>query len=83
MSIMHDTTAYKVLRQLIDHTWGFDLSLDEEDLINIASIFRDLNGAWEKIMNGDTNEISKLESATQAWINVRKIASKIANRVVL
>lgn len=75
-----DTAAYRVIRQVIDHVFDPDISVEEEDVIGICDIFRDLEGSWEQLMDGDSTEYQKLENAIESRLNCKALA-KVARRL--
>ena len=61
--VFKTTTAYKVIRQLIDHSWGSDIDLSSELLTDICKTFYKLGGSWERLVDGDPKCFRILDSA--------------------
>lgn len=74
------TAAYRVIRQVLDHVWGPDEDLEDEDLISISKAFKEAGGSWENLMSGDMASIGKLEDAIESHVQTRALIS-IACRV--
>ena len=75
------TTAYRVIRQVIDHTWGSDEELDDSDIVTVCKNFRDQKGSWKNLLDGEVESFNKLEKALTVFFHNReiyKIAYKIA-----
>lgn len=77
---MEDTAAFKVVRQMINHSWGSDEDISEDELIIISRDFRANGGSWQRLMDGDITSIDILENAIDELINNRNLA-KIASKI--
>lgn len=60
---VHDTTAYRVFRMVVDHTWGPEEDLDDKEFLDICRTFRRSGGSWESLMCGDVRHVTLLEQA--------------------
>lgn len=69
-----DTAAYRVIRQVVDHTWGPDEKLDDEEIVSLCRDFRELGGTWRGIMDGDMRCVKALENAIDAHIRFRMLS---------
>jgi hypothetical protein len=78
---MEDTAAYKIIRQVVNHTWGSDEDINEEELVIISRSFHANGGSWQKLMDGDIKSVDILEGVIDELINNRNLA-KIATRIV-
>lgn len=77
-----DTAAYRIIRQIVNHAFDSNLEINEEDVIGICDIFRDLGGSWEKVMDGDNSEYQKLENSIESRLNCKNLV-KIAKKLIL
>jgi hypothetical protein len=77
---MEDTAAYRVVRQIVNHGWGNDEDISEEDLVQISGDFHARGGLWEDLMGGDITAVGLLEDAIGDLINRRNLI-KIAKRI--
>jgi hypothetical protein len=68
-----DTSAWRIVRQLINHSWGADQELDENEFLNICSNFYHNGGSWELLLDGDMSHVSILETCIEASINNNSI----------
>lgn len=73
-----DTTAYQIVRQVLDHTWGSDSKLSDEEFLKIVSGFFGFGGSWERLMSGDMKCVKALEDSIDGFMKSR-IASRIAS----
>jgi hypothetical protein len=77
---MEDTAAFKIVRQMINHSWGSDEDISEEELIKISRDFRANGGSWQRLMDGDVASVNILEDVIDDLINNRNLA-KIASKI--
>jgi len=59
--------ANRVIRQLIDHSFGEDLIVDPDDFLTMRTAFRSSGGSWVSIGDGDTSHLDKLKNIVTAW----------------
>lgn len=64
-----DFAAYKVIQEILGHSWGIDDGVTEEELSNIMKLFELSGGSWEKLMDGDISQISILEQAMISFVS--------------
>jgi len=76
-----DTAAYRIIRQVVDHTWGSDEKLDDDEVVSLCRDFKDLGGTWRGIMDGDMGCVKALENAIDAHIRFRML-SRAASKLV-
>jgi len=76
-----DTAAYRVIRQVVDHTWGSDEDLDDKEIVSLCHDFKELGGTWKGIMDGDMECVKALEDAIDSHIRFRML-SKAASVLV-
>jgi hypothetical protein len=69
-----DTAAHRVIRQMVDHTWGPDEKISDQDLVLICRSFRDRGGSWKGLMDGDISFVTMLEDAIDSLVNGRNLA---------
>jgi len=67
--IYKETTAYRVIRQLIDHSWGVDVDVSSGLLTDICKTFYRLGGSWERLVDGDPKCFRILDSAINSHLN--------------
>jgi hypothetical protein len=77
---MEDTAAYKIVRQVINHSWGSDEDLNEEELNTVSRNFHENGGSWERLMDGDAGAVDILEDVIDDIINRRNLA-RIAHKI--
>ncbi|OPZ37450.1 MAG: hypothetical protein BWY99_01869 [Synergistetes bacterium ADurb.BinA166] len=77
---MKDTTAYKVVRQIVDHVHGPDEKVSDGEMIDIHRAFGQAGGSWEALMAGDMGSVEILEDVLDAFMQLRR-AQKVASRV--
>lgn len=77
---MEDTAAYKIVRQMVNHTWGSDEDISEEELNLLSRNFHKNGGSWQRLMDGDISAVSILEDAIDDLINNRNLA-RIARKI--
>lgn len=75
------TAAYRVIRQIVDHSWGSDEEFNSEEVILICKTFSDTGGTWIGIMAGDVSCIQKLEEVINSHIENRTV-SRAASRII-
>lgn len=78
---MKDTAAYRIVRQIVDHTWGPDAKLDDKEFLQILTGFQRRGGSWERLMGGDMGCVKYLEDSIDNFMKVRdlmKVAAVIA-----
>lgn len=59
--------ANKVIRQLIQHMVSEKLEPTWEDYAAIRVVFRQCGGAWDALMQGDIEAMTRLKSVVAAW----------------
>jgi hypothetical protein len=77
---IQDTAAYKIIRQVVNHTWGSEEDLNDDDVIAVSRDFHANGGSWERLMDGDASSVTILENAIDDLINNRRLA-KIAHKI--
>ncbi len=78
-SDLRQTAAYRIVREIIDHSWGADEALSDEDLIKICDMFRQIGGKWEPLIDGDLDAVCNLEHVIEGFINSRTVGKIAAN----
>lgn len=77
-----DTAAFRVIRQIVDHTWSSDEDLDENDIVVICRNFRLMGGSWEVLLSGNVDSFQILEDTISSFMKVKELhitASRLAN----
>ena len=68
-----NTTAYRLVDQMVNHSWGYDTEWDCEDLVHVYREFTRRGGSWESIVNGDVRQFVLLEQIIDGYLNCRNI----------
>jgi hypothetical protein len=68
-----DTAAYRIIRQITDHTWGSDVDYSDEDVVSLCRGFSRRGGSWESLMSGDMGSIVHLEAAIDDMVGAKKL----------
>ncbi len=63
-----DTTAYRIVREITDHVFGSDQSIDDEGAVWICKAFNESGGSWERILRGSSGDLSALEKIIELFI---------------
>lgn len=79
MTGIKDTTAYIIVRQVMDHIYGDDEKLSSEDFVAIFKMYLGRGGSWEGIMDGDMRDVKILEDVLQAFVNYRSAKNSVKN----
>jgi hypothetical protein len=75
-----DTTAYRIVRQVMDHIYGPDEKTSGKDFVSVYRSFREGGGSWESLMAGDMASVKVLEDVLEDFVQARRL-KKIAFRV--
>lgn len=70
-----DTAAYRVIRQITDHTWGSEIDLSDGDIVSICLDFRASGGSWESLMGGDMGSVVVLERCIDGLVGPKQMSS--------
>lgn len=71
MSTIEDTAAWKITRQLVDHIFGSDTDVSDDEFIFIYRVFLSRGGSWKDLMDGDTRIIIMLQKVLEDFFKVR------------
>jgi len=66
-----DTTAWAITRQILDHSFGNDEDLEDDEFLNLCQRYYEENGSWEEIQNGDYRLVKLIESLIEQIITGR------------
>ena len=77
MTDIKDTTAYTIVRQMMDHIYGDDEKLSSEDFGAIFKMYLGRGGSWEGIMDGSMKDVKTLENVLQAFVNYRSAKNSV------
>jgi hypothetical protein len=64
---LKDTAAWRIVRQVVDHTWG-DEELEDEAFLKICLLFVKNGGSWQNLMGGDMDSIKALEDSIDSFM---------------
>lgn len=59
--------ANKVIFQLVRHMVSEDMPIDGRDYLAIRMVFRQCNGSWAKLLEGDQVQVELLKTVVTAW----------------
>lgn len=81
-SDIKDTAAWRIIEQVLEHTWGGDYDMGSDAVLSVCDGFVKGGGSWRGLMEGDSDSISLLEKCIGKVIDPdsAKIAS-VALRV--
>lgn len=68
-----DTVAFRIIRQVTDHTWGPEMELSDEDIVHVCRSFSSRGGLWESLLGGDMGCVAHLENAIDDLIAPRAL----------
>jgi hypothetical protein len=74
-SVVRETAAWRVVRQILDHCWG-GADLSDDEFVELCVDFRRRGGLWEPVMSGDLDAIVILEKAIDSFIVCRDAESQ-------
>lgn len=74
---LQDTFAYRIIKQIMDHTWSDESKLSDTEVIYVYHRFSNGGGSWQKLMDGSIEEIKTLEDAIKDLLNVRAIKTTL------
>jgi hypothetical protein len=75
-----DTAAYRVVAQIMSHTWPDEDALEDGEFLSICRIFNQSGGLWESVMDGDPATVTTLEQSVDVVVQTRRL-SKMACRI--
>ena len=75
---LKDTTAYKVVDQMLSHTWGSP-EWEDRDLVCVYRLFARRKGSWSGIVEGDTDQHRLLENTIGDYLNYRDLIKAARN----
>lgn len=78
-----DTVAYRISRQIMDHMYGSDEDMSDEDFVGIYTDFHRRGGSWKDIMDGDMKSVKHIEDSIEYLVKSRstgKIAVIVSSR---
>lgn len=70
-----DTAAYRVIREMVDHTWGSEVELSDKDVLGICRSYASLGGSWESLLGGDMRCVTLLELSIDELVAPRQIST--------
>lgn len=70
-----DTAAFRIIRQITDHTWGSEADLSDDEVIDICRSFASSGGSWEALMGGDMDSVVILEKCIDGLVGPKQMAS--------
>lgn len=72
-----DTAAYKIFRQVLNHTWGSDEKISSDEFVKLYKTYILNGGSWEAIISGDMDCVKILENTLDDFIKQRHGESKV------
>ena len=76
-----DTAAWRIVREMIDHSWGNDRDIDDEKFLELCISFYEDGGTWEDLMAGNSKCVSILQGHIDFIFhseNLQSVASRIS-----
>jgi len=67
---LKDTIAWRIIRQVVDHTWG-DEEFDDEEFLELCVNFVKNGGSWQALMDGDMDSVKALENSIDSFMKER------------
>jgi hypothetical protein len=80
-----DTTAYVISRQIMDHIYGDDEEMSNQDFVSLYHDFHRRGGSWQALMDGDMRSVKVIEDALECLVKSRgmgQIAARIASKPI-
>jgi len=65
---VRDTIAWKIMRQYIDHVFGSDQKMDDNDFITVYGDYIKNGGSWRSLLNGDVECFTILDNSISSMI---------------
>lgn len=59
--------ANRLIRQVVDHSFGSDLLVEPNDYLAIRTTFRSLKGEWQEVLQGSPKHLDILKQVVTAW----------------
>jgi len=75
-----DTAAFRVIRQVVDHTWSPDEEVSDEDVVSVCRDFHKRGGSWRGLLAGDVRDFQVLEETIESLLELRQL-SRMARRL--
>lgn len=66
-----DIISYKITRQIMDHIYGNDQEMTDEDFMALFRTFHSLGGSWESIIDGSPPDMDLLMDIIKAFVKVK------------
>jgi len=68
---IHNMSAYKIVRNLVEHSYGDNQEFGVEDFQKIYGLFHRLGGSWQRFHMGSVDEVSRLKDLLESYFEVR------------
>lgn len=78
---VRDTAAYEVFRMVVDHTWGPEEDMDDQEFLDVCRSFRAMGGSWEALMSGDVRHVTLLERAIDELVAYKSAGGRVGGKV--
>jgi len=59
--------ANRLIRQIVDHSFGADLVIEPKDYLTMRTAFRSLKGSWDRVSLGDPAQLDLLKQVVTQW----------------
>lgn len=76
---IRDTTAWRIIEQLLEHAWGED-DMSDEQILSASLMFHKAGGSWKQLIEGDRAQIGILEECVGNALKADRL-NKVAARV--
>lgn len=78
---IRDTAAFRVIEEILLHTWGVDAELEDDEVFLICKLFGKSGGKWLDVMDGDPKSVHMLEECINNILQAKKLR-RVAFRVM-
>lgn len=68
---LKETTAFKIIRQMLDHMYGSDVKLSDDDFLHIYSTYMNLGGSWEMMIRGSMPSFDLLVKLLDSFVDIK------------
>lgn len=71
--VLKRTTSYMIIDQIVNHVYGPDIKIDNNDLSLICLNFKKCGGSWESLIRGEVDQFRILEGILGLFIENEKM----------
>jgi hypothetical protein len=74
---IQETTAYKVTRQVLDHIYGPDQEMTNDEFVIVFRAYLSRGGTWEGVMDDSIDCFKILEDTLSDFVNAKNISEEV------